>query len=195
MHVLCRVETVLPVLALVAGPISAGAQVAPRADTTRSDTLHRYNLAPLIVTASRRPATAQELGFAASVLERQDLVAGPTTWAARALTFLPGVSISEGSGPGGPTSLHLRGGDEPFTQIMFDGVPINISGGFSDIDGVLLTNVERVEIARGPLRSEEHTSELQSPVHLVCRLLLEKKKKKYITTKVILDKKKKQMQK
>src|SRR4051794_41484862 len=29
----------------------------------------------------------------------------------------------------------------------------------------------------GALRSEEHTSELQSPVHLVCRLLLEKKKK------------------
>src|SRR5690348_17690186 len=31
-------------------------------------------------------------------------------------------------------------------------------------------------------RSEEHTSELQSPVHLVCRLLLEKKKKKTIYT-------------
>src|SRR5258708_18544804 len=29
-----------------------------------------------------------------------------------------------------------------------------------------------------PSRSEEHTSELQSPDHLVCRLLLEKKKKK-----------------
>src|SRR5690348_17737544 len=28
-------------------------------------------------------------------------------------------------------------------------------------------------------RSEEHTSELQSPVHLVCRLLLEKKKYSY----------------
>src|SRR5258708_31928282 len=28
----------------------------------------------------------------------------------------------------------------------------------------------------GPIRSEEHTSELQSPDHLVCRLLLEKKK-------------------
>src|SRR2546422_5102240 len=32
------------------------------------------------------------------------------------------------------------------------------------------------------LRSEEHTSELQSRLHLVCRLLLEKKKK-YICTK------------
>src|SRR5256885_3701447 len=29
------------------------------------------------------------------------------------------------------------------------------------------------------IRSEEHTSELQSPCNLVCRLLLEKKKKKY----------------
>src|SRR5437879_10246317 len=33
--------------------------------------------------------------------------------------------------------------------------------------------------SQGPLqRSEEHTSELQSPMYLVCRLLLEKKKKK-----------------
>src|SRR5438552_10971101 len=31
---------------------------------------------------------------------------------------------------------------------------------------------------RSSRRSEEHTSELQSPDHLVCRLLLEKKKKK-----------------
>src|SRR2546422_8528973 len=29
-----------------------------------------------------------------------------------------------------------------------------------------------------PIRSEEHTSELQSRLHLVCRLLLEKKKKR-----------------
>src|SRR5690348_10524082 len=36
----------------------------------------------------------------------------------------------------------------------------------------------RVELGLGGgWRSEEHTSELQSPVHLVCRLLLEKKKK------------------
>src|SRR5262245_62789891 len=34
-----------------------------------------------------------------------------------------------------------------------------------------------------PPRSEEHTSELQSLRHLVCRLLLEKKKKKKKTTK------------
>src|SRR5437763_11651270 len=34
-------------------------------------------------------------------------------------------------------------------------------------------------------RSEEHTSELQSPMYLVCRLLLEKKKKKKKKKKII----------
>src|SRR6266581_1778917 len=39
------------------------------------------------------------------------------------------------------------------------------------------TRQSRRRSAGAPSRSEEHTSELQSPVHLVCRLLLEKKKK------------------
>src|SRR5438876_3054347 len=41
----------------------------------------------------------------------------------------------------------------------------------------------KMRAARRPAvtRSEEHTSELQSPVHLVCRLLLEKKKKQTLT--------------
>src|SRR5256885_10910884 len=37
--------------------------------------------------------------------------------------------------------------------------------------------VSQVEASPPFLRSEEHTSELQSPCNLVCRLLLEKKKK------------------
>src|SRR5690348_18052066 len=46
--------------------------------------------------------------------------------------------------------------------------------------GELPNAAKNYEKAADP-RSEEHTSELQSPVHLVCRLLLEKKKnKKYI---------------
>src|SRR5438876_8739002 len=56
----------------------------------------------------------------------------------------------------------------------------------SDQDDILFRKAEMVLyellvpeqhlIFRHKERSEEHTSELQSPVHLVCRLLLEKKK-------------------
>src|SRR5207244_13077144 len=40
------------------------------------------------------------------------------------------------------------------------------------------------DLGRQQKRSEEHTSELQSPDHLVCRLLLEKKKKKHDATTI-----------
>src|SRR6266850_4935887 len=43
----------------------------------------------------------------------------------------------------------------------------------------LNTSPARSEISSHFIRSEEHTSELQSPCNLVCRLLLEKKTKKY----------------
>src|SRR5205823_10413011 len=45
------------------------------------------------------------------------------------------------------------------------------------------------------VRSEEHTSELQSLAYLVCRLLLEKKKKKKIIKKKMKKKKKKKKKK
>src|SRR2546422_7831334 len=48
--------------------------------------------------------------------------------------------------------------------------------------GISILTLERVQLRATPgetIRSEEHTSELQSRLHLVCRLLLEKKKKIY----------------
>src|SRR2546422_1942553 len=44
-------------------------------------------------------------------------------------------------------------------------------------------DVEGAGLGRDDPRSEEHTSELQSRLHLVCRLLLEKKKKPQVVGK------------
>src|SRR2546426_2082251 len=46
---------------------------------------------------------------------------------------------------------------------------------------IVLGSVKRI------IRSEEHTSELQSPCNLVCRLLLEKKKKKKLVSLIECD--------
>src|SRR5205809_5129891 len=58
-------------------------------------------------------------------------------------------------------------GTEP-RGIGYDGAIV----GFAPTSGFILGQ----EFYRKPNRSEEHTSELQSRLHLVCRLLLEKKK-------------------
>src|SRR5947208_10794748 len=60
---------------------------------------------------------------------------------------------------------------EIYTLSLHDALPILL--GPTGI-GILYGKPEALE-ATEPLRSEEHTSELQSPDHLVCRLLLEKK--------------------
>src|SRR5207248_5349865 len=47
---------------------------------------------------------------------------------------------------------------------------------YPEAEALLLPDSERLFAHAGDMRSEEHTSELQSPYDLVCRLLLEKKK-------------------
>src|SRR2546426_7925545 len=51
------------------------------------------------------------------------------------------------------------------------------TGGWKHGTGRVPAEAETAILAIGEQRSEEHTSELQSPCNLVCRLLLEKKKK------------------
>src|SRR5688572_31232293 len=72
----------------------------------------------------------------------------------------------EGVGSDGVGVLRANGGELPAFEI----------------DNPIIQNLDfRVELSL-LLRSEEHTSELQSQSNLVCRLLLEKKKKNTSTT-------------
>src|SRR5690242_21469508 len=72
----------------------------------------------------------------------------------------------------------------PYTTLFRSTSFWHATAGTSGRDVILITGIEpnlRWKSFCNELRSEEHTSELQSHVNLVCRLLLEKKKKK--TTK------------
>src|SRR5256885_10839448 len=63
---------------------------------------------------------------------------------------------------------------EIYTLSLHDALPICLGNQFlAQLVGVLA----RPAFGLASCRSEEHTSELQSPCNLVCRLLLEKKKK------------------
>src|SRR5256885_12829974 len=63
----------------------------------------------------------------------------------------------------------------PYTTLFRSGI---VSAGAALQQAIALEPVDQArQSAARQLRSEEHTSELQSPCNLVCRLLLEKKKK------------------
>src|SRR5260370_3780447 len=65
-----------------------------------------------------------------------------------------------------PAQFGFVGGTEPGAGLG----PVRVEGGVVEVQGLA--------VVLGEDRSEEHTSELQSHLNLVCRLLLEKKKKK-----------------
>src|SRR2546429_6677204 len=81
-----------------------------------------------------------------------------------ALTYCQGKSIIN--------SINLEDGEEKFQRT----VPIAHEYGAAVVVGCIDEDPVQAQ-AFTRERSEEHTSELQSRLHLVCRLLLEKKKK------------------
>src|SRR6266536_6389687 len=81
---------------------------------------------------------------------------------------------------------------EIYTLSLHDALPISRRRGASRSTSRASSAITRSSIADARhTRSEEHTSELQSRVDLVCRLLLEKKKKIYYNFINLKKKKKK----
>src|SRR5690348_18463400 len=76
---------------------------------------------------------------------------------------------------------------EIYTLSLHDALPI-CSHGPTDPPAQVFSDTLKWHARNLVLRSEEHTSELQSPVHLVCRLLLEKKKTNNTQKKTITKK-------
>src|SRR2546426_8095264 len=71
---------------------------------------------------------------------------------------------------------------EIYTLSLHDALPISIAPARSPNLSSTSPSPASASSCSGSRRSEEHTSELQSPCNLVCRLLLEKKKNKKQTT-------------
>src|SRR4051794_41229130 len=68
---------------------------------------------------------------------------------------------------------------EIYPLSLHDALPISADhgwiAGITDAAKKTAEDYDDIDLQVDVVRSEEHTSELQSPVHLVCRLLLEKK--------------------
>jgi outer membrane cobalamin receptor len=158
--------------AVAVGLLAAVPLVGQKPDSTTSprDSLPSPpRLGPVIVTGTTTPARASAFGLAATVLSDSLLAARQPQYAADAFRGITGAVIDEAVGPGGPTILRLRGGEEVFTQVLMDGVPINQNGGFFDFQGLSLTNVERIEVVRGPQSAVYGSSAVSGTAQFITR--------------------------
>jgi outer membrane cobalamin receptor len=148
---------------------SVSAQVRDTTRTTALDSTRAVPLAPIVVTAIHVPVRADRLGFAVSVLDAATIRRDRPANAVDALRSVQGVFVEEAAGPGGPTIVRLRGGEEVFTRILVDGVPINQNGGFFDFQGLSFGNLDRIEVARGPQSAVHGSSAVSGVVNFLTR--------------------------
>lgn len=162
----------VPLLALGSLGLTAAAGTQEPDSTGRSrkdSTLAVARLAPLVVTGTSVPLSQRDLGLAATVISTAHLQAMRPMYGADVLRGITGSHIDEAVGPGGPTIVRLRGGEEVFTQILSDGVQINQNGGFFDLQGFPLTNIERVEVVLGPQSALYGSSAVSGAVQYITR--------------------------
>jgi vitamin B12 transporter len=143
---------------------------AQRQDTLAADSLRALRLQPLVVTVSKLPLLSQGSGFSVSVMGTRDLRMTKPLYAADAIRNVAGAYIDEAVGYLGPTIVRLRGGEEVFTQVLVDGVQMNVNGGFFDFQGLALTGLDRVEVARGPQSAMWGSSAMTGVVNFITHM-------------------------
>lgn len=106
---------------------------------------------PIVVTAGRIEQRAAEVPARVSILTREEIERSQAPDLLELLRLEAGIDIARNGGPGGQTSVFVRGSNSNHVLVLIDGVRVAASGTgaftWEILDPAL---IERIEIVRGP---------------------------------------------
>ncbi len=109
---------------------------------------------PVLISATRSEQSLESTTSSATVITAEEIAERQLVTVGDALRSVVGVSVVRNGGPGGATTVFLRGAKSEHTLVMIDGVQINNpTFGFFDFADLTTDNIERIEIVRGPMSS------------------------------------------
>jgi vitamin B12 transporter len=106
----------------------------------------------LVVTATRSPQALNRIGSAITVLDAADIREDQSINLVDLIAKTPAVSVARNGGPGGVTSVYVRGAESYHTVVVIDGVRLNdpaTTRGGASFANLLVGDAARVEILRG----------------------------------------------
>ncbi|HSC67356.1 MAG TPA: TonB-dependent receptor [Cellvibrio sp.] len=125
----------------------------------------------LIVTGSYSPVTNEQLSSSVSIINHDQLLQLSQHSVIDALRQIPSLWVEEQGGPGGVTSIALRGSEANHTLVLLDGVqlndPTNTRGGAFDLNSINIESIERIEIIRGAQSSVYGSDALAGVIHII----------------------------
>ncbi len=125
--------------------VAAGADISitvPLALTAIEDSV--------VVSVSQVETTLSRATDSVTVIERRDLQRQQAENVVAALRAVPGFGVAASGGRGALTSIFPRGGESDYTLVLVNGIPQNAFGGGYDASHLGTSDVERIEVVRGP---------------------------------------------
>jgi vitamin B12 transporter len=154
------------VMATLAGFTSATTSLRTGTDAT-------VTLAPapvresVVVTATRDAAPTSQIGSSVTVFDAEALARRGDALVGDVLRQAPGATVVQNGGQGNVTSLFVRGGENNYTKVLLDGIPLNEPGGSFNFGGLSTGHLDRIEFVRGAQSALFGSDAMAGVVHLV----------------------------
>jgi vitamin B12 transporter len=136
----CRFVAALPGFLTATSPAGADARLT-------------LALAPVqesvVVTATRGEVPTSQVGASVTVFDAAAIARRGDALVGDVLRQAPGVAVVQNGGKGNVTSLFVRGGENNYTKVLLDGIPLNEPGGSFNFGGLTTGHFDRIEFVRG----------------------------------------------
>jgi outer membrane cobalamin receptor len=123
----------------------------------------------LVVSAAQVEMPLSRASSAVTVITGGELQSQQIATVADALSHVPGLTVARSGGPGTLTAMFPRGGESDYTLVFIDGIQVNAFGGSFDFAHLSASNIDRIEIVRGPQSAIYGSNAIGAVVRIVTR--------------------------
>ncbi|MFN3746285.1 MAG: TonB-dependent receptor plug domain-containing protein [Hyphomicrobiaceae bacterium] len=106
----------------------------------------------MIYSANRTPTEAAKVGSSVEVITEKELEARAQTYLKDYLETLPGVHFSQTGGPGGVSTISLRGTTGGYVKVLVDGIDVSDPSNTvtaAHFEHLLVGDIARIEVLKG----------------------------------------------
>ncbi len=110
-------------------------------------------LPPIVVSPTTIPTPVDQVASSVTVITAGDIQRQQIRTVPDALNTVPGLNVVQSGGPGGQTSVFMRGTNSNHVKVLIDGIDASdpsIANGTFDFAHLLTGDIEQIEVLRGP---------------------------------------------
>jgi vitamin B12 transporter len=158
-------------VSLITAAALVRAQEVARSAPADRDQFPEAEAENVVVSATRIETPIDQIGSSVTLITDDEIDRDQQRTLPDVLQTVPGLNVVQTGGPGGKTSVFMRGSNSNHTKVLIDGIDANdpSQDGVFDFAHVLTADIGRVEVLRGPQSSLYGSDALGGVINIVTK--------------------------